>query len=291
MAALDVEERGEDRAESEGDRVVEEGLPDEEGQPEHRALGIAPEDRLRDEPEADALALVDGDLTRRRRQFLLTLLLDLPFDRADEFVGVLTVPVDELPPRTLRHMPAYEQDHEAQDDAQGERETPAQVLREVVRVEHDDRKQRPADRAEPVAAVDDEIDPAPVLRGDQLVDRRVDGRVLPADAEAGEEAEEEEPPRAEGQGGHRGRGEVDRQRHHEQLLAAVPVGEPAEEQSSRAGPRDVESRGQAGDLCGRDGQARALFRQPARDVADRGHFQPVEDPHRAEADDDHPVPA
>ena len=60
-------------------------------------------------------------------------------------------------------------------------------------------------RTHPVAPVDREVDPAAVTRRDQLIDGRVDGRVLAADPGAGEEAEEEEVPwRERERGRHRG---------------------------------------------------------------------------------------
>ncbi len=234
---------------------------------------------------------MDGDLTGRRRQLLALLLLDPPFHGGDEPVGLLALAVDELPAWALRHVPPHQQHPQAQDDAEGEAEPPADVLGEDAGVQHHDGQQGAADRAEPVAAVDDEVDPAPVVGRDQLVDRGVDRRVLAADAEAGQEAEEEEPPGLEGDRGQRGRRQIDHQRDHEQLLAAVPVGQPAEEQRPRAGTRHVERGGEAGDLGGADVQAAAALGDAPRDVADDRDFQAVQDPDGAQADDDHPVPA
>ncbi len=234
---------------------------------------------------------MDGELGVDGRQPLALLLLDLPLHRRHQFLGVLAAAVDELPARALRDVPPDQQDDQAEDDAEGEAEPPAEVLGEDVGVQHHDGQQGAADRAEPVAAVDDQVDPAAVLGGDQLVDRGVDGRVLAADAEAGEEAEEEEPPGLEGEGGQRRGRQVDGERHHEQLLAAVAVGEPAEEEGAGTGARHVQSGGDTGDLGGGDGQAAAVLGEAAGDVADDGDFQTVQDPDGAEADHDHPVPA
>src|SRR5215467_5297496 len=90
-------------------------------------------------------------------------------------------------------------------------------------------------RTGPVGAVDDDVDAPAVLLRDQLVDGRVDGRVLTADAEAGHEPEQKEPPRGERQRGHRRGGQVHRKGDHEELLPAEPVGQPAEEQRTDAG--------------------------------------------------------
>ena len=131
---------------------------------------------------------------------------------------------------------------------------------------------------------------AAVPARDQLVDRGVDRRVLAADAESGQEPEQEEPPRREGQRGQRRREQVDAQGDHEQLLAAEPVGEPAEEQRAHAGPSDIDRGAEAGDLGLGDVQPAARLADLPGDVADDGDFQAVEDPDGAEADHDHPVP-
>ena len=87
-------------------------------------------------------------------------------------------------------------------------------------------------------------------------------------------------------GGH----QVDRQGHHEQLLAAEPVGEVAEEQRAEAGAGDVD-RGGLADLALGDARARSPSRSGGGDRADDRHLEAVEDPDRAEADDHQPVPA
>jgi hypothetical protein len=54
-------------------------------------------------------------------------------------------------------------------------------------VQEDVGHERAQDCAGPVGAVDPDVDPAPVLRGHHLIDRRVDRRVLAADAHPGDE--------------------------------------------------------------------------------------------------------
>ncbi|GHB08553.1 hypothetical protein GCM10010346_34660 [Streptomyces chryseus] len=88
----------------------------------------------------------------------------------------------------------------------------------------------------------------------------------------------------------RRRREMDRQRDHEQLLAAVEVGEPAEKERTHACSGDIQGSSPRGHLSGGDVDAAAFFGEAAHDVADDGHFETVEDPHRAQADDDPPVP-
>ncbi|MDQ0935283.1 hypothetical protein QFZ49_005255 [Streptomyces turgidiscabies] len=202
--------------------------------------------------EADRLALLDADLVLGLRQRFALLRLDLPLDGGDDLLRFPFPAVDQQPAWTLGDMPSYDENDQAEEHAQAEGEAPAHVLRQDVRVQRDDRQQRAADRADPEAAVDDEVDPAAVERRDELVDRGVDGRVLASDAEAGEEAEREEPPRREGHRGQRGGGQIDRQGDHEQLLAAEAVGHPAPEEGADAGAGDVQGGRDSGDLTGGD---------------------------------------
>ncbi len=132
----------------------------------------------------------------------------------------------------------------------------------------------------------------PAVAGrDQLVDRRVDRRVLAADAEAGEEAEHVEPQRRERERGHHRGQQIDAERDHEQLLAAEAVGQLAEDQGARRRRRRR--------TATRPGRRRWRPRCPrprpspdaAGDAADDRHLEPVEDPHRPQADDDLPVKA
>lgn len=188
-------------------------------------------------------------------------------------------------------MTAYQKDDQSQNDAEGERQPPADILGEDVGIEGEDRQESTTHRTQPVTAIDDQVDAAPEPAGDQLVDGGVDGRVLAADTEPGQEAEEEEPPDGEGDGGERGRREVDGESDQEELLTAVTVREPAEEESAGAGARHIERCRDARDLSAADRQAAAGFGEPAGDVPDDSDFQAVEDPDSAQADHDHPVPS
>ena len=139
----------------------------------------------------------------------------------------------------------------------------------------------------PVGAVDREVDPAPVLRRDHLVDGRVDRGVLAADAHAGDDpggVQEDDPVAAAG----RRRGEpaadqVDAEGDHEEVLAAELVGQLAEEQR----PDDLADQVPPGDVGDR---ARAQVQrvvqgQVGPDVAGDGDLEAVEDPGDAERDD------
>src|SRR5215213_7399907 len=75
-------------------------------------------------------------------------------------------------------------------------------------VVQDERLRGAGRRAEPVRAVDDEVDRAADARRDELVDRRVDRGVLAPDAGAGEEPADREEQERPGEGGRRRRDEV-----------------------------------------------------------------------------------
>jgi hypothetical protein len=159
----------------------------------------------------------------------------------------------------------------------------AAPVRKASRVQEHDRDRGAERRADPETAVDGEIGAAAIARRDQLLDRRVDRRIFTADAGAGEEAEDDEareiPRRRRRGGGH----EIDGERDEKQLLAAEPVGQPAEEQRTEHGARQI---GAARDahLDGGEMQDRAL-RQRAREGAGERHLEAVENPGDAERDD------
>lgn len=70
-----------------------------------------------------------------------------------------------------------------------ERYPPAVILGDEVRVEQYDRESAPQYRPDPIAAADDKCHLSPEAHRDKLVDRRVDRRVLLADARASHKAQ------------------------------------------------------------------------------------------------------
>src|SRR5215204_102048 len=143
--------------------------------------------------------------------------------------SAFSLAVDELPAGALGHVAADQQDGQAEDGAEPEGRPPAEVGGEPVGVEQEQGKGGPEHGAEPERAVDDQVDPAPQPGRDQLVDGRVDGRVLAADPGPGEEPAHVEVQRLPGERrGHRGQ-QVQDQGDHEQLLAAEAVGQIAED--------------------------------------------------------------
>ena len=119
-------------------------------------------------------------------------------------------------------------------------------------------------RADPVAAVDRPGRSGRGAAGDQLVDRGVDRCVLTADAEPGQEPEQEEPPGGEGERGRRTAPEIDEESDHEQFLAPEPsVSQPKNSAPVHA-PEHVEGGGEAADLGRADARDRCQIGLAAR---------------------------
>jgi hypothetical protein len=117
-------------------------------------------------------------------------------DVGDRRVGLAGKAVGHEPARALRHVPAHQEDAEAQHAADGEGETPADIGRKDVRVEEDERGAGACHRAHPEAAVDHDVDAAAVARRHELVDGGIDRGIFAADAEPGDRAEEGKAPEA-----------------------------------------------------------------------------------------------
>ena len=165
-------------------------------------------------------------------------------------------------------------------------EPPAEVQAEEI--QEGQRDQRADDRAGPVGSVHSDVHPAAVLRRDHLVDRRVDRRVLPADARARDEPGQvqERHPARPGAGRRRGQAaadQVDRQGHREQLLAAELVRQLAEEQRPDYLPHQVDS----GDPAdgGRRQMQRLRLGERRRHRARKRDLQPVQHPGCAQRHD------
>jgi hypothetical protein len=155
-----VERRQRDRV-GEEDRVVEERLADEQGEAERGAPGIAPHQGSRDGNEPDRVPLPDRDLALRLWQLFnprreAHLLLNV----GDDIVGLPLTAVDEQPAGAFRHIAADQQYHQGQHHAEAEAQPPADVYGEELRVEQHKRGGGARGGAEPIRAVDDQVDPA-----------------------------------------------------------------------------------------------------------------------------------
>ncbi len=211
-------------------------------------------------------------------------------DAADDRLRLLLAAVDEEPAGALGDSSPHDEDREAEHCAEPEGDAPADVDGEVVLVQEDDRGPGSRYSAEPVRAVDDQVDAPADTRRDQLVDGGVDRGVLASDARSGEKSREIEVPRCEGERGRHGGRDVDGKRDQEELLPPEAIRELPEEERAHAGAGDVDGRRNA-DLPRRQLETASLLGEPLGECADDGHLEPVEDPHRPEADDDEPVEA
>ena len=214
------------------------------------------------------------------------------FDICDDRVRALRLAMDHQPARAFRNPEPHQEDDEAEGSARKKRKPPAELGIDHLRVEQDDAQHRADRGADPEAAVDDEVGPAAIARRHQLLDRRIDRRVFAADARARHKAAQREGGKIPGQRGRGGGDEVDRERHEEELLAADPIGEPAEEQGTEHGAREISAAGDA-DVGIAEAQRRAVL-QRARERTGQRHLQSVEYPGDAEGSDDKrvkPAPA
>src|SRR6185312_17408657 len=128
---------------------------------------------------------------------------------------------------TFRNPETHRENNASQPSSDEESEPPAALGIDHRGIEQCERAERAQGRANPEAAVDDQVAPAAHTGGDQLLNRRVDRGIFAADAGSGDKAKEREAEEAPGKSGRSRRREIDRQRDEEQLLAPQPVGEPA----------------------------------------------------------------
>ena len=268
-----------DQRVGEEDRVVEERLRrhQREADPGPLPVGLEGGKHL---GERRVAALAQPRLRERAFGEGVALGAEARLDPGDQGLGLLVPAVGHQPARALGDPGAQKEDHEPEEGAEPEGDAPARIRSEQGGIEHDERGAGPEHRAEPEAAVDDEIGPAPGPGRDQLLDGRVDRRVLAADARAGEEAEEAEAPQVPGQAGGGGGREVDRQRDEEELFPPEPVGEPAEADGAEHRAGEV-ARGREPDLGVGELERRARLER-AGERARQRHLEPVEHPGDAE---------
>ena len=191
---------------------------------------------------------------------------DAGLDIGDDRFGFGRTPMRHQPARRFRQPHPHHEDNKAEHRTDQEGKPPAQLGVDHRRIEQHDRADRADGGADPEAAVDHEIGPAAHARRDQLLDGGVDGGIFATDAGAGEEAEQHEAPQVPRHRGGGGGEQIDRQRDEEQLLAAEPVGQPAEEQRAQHCARQIGAAGEP-DIGIAELQHRALLeraRQRAR---------------------------
>src|SRR5215212_3373338 len=140
---------------------------------------------------------------------------------------------------------------------------------------------------QPKTAVDDEVGPAPHARRDELLDRRVDGRVLAPDAGPGEEPEEAEAPEVPGEGGGGGRRKVNEKRDKEEFFTPETIRQPAEEDGAEHCAGQVGAAGEP-DVRVAEAERRAFFERTGERARKR-HLQSVQNPADAKRHDDESV--
>jgi hypothetical protein len=194
--------------------------------------------------------------------------------------------VRHQPSRALGERAADEDHDEREHGPEQECEAPTDIGGEQVQ-EHE-RGEGAEDRGGPVAAVDPDVDAVPILRGHHLVDRGVDGGVLPADSHACDETRPVEPgepqPAAVVHRERRepGAEEVQEEGEDEQPLPPELIGEPPEDERTDDLADEVHRRDQP-DL-GRAHVERVGLDEDAGHRARDRYLQAVEDPCRAEPD-------
>ena len=214
-------------------------------------------------------------------------LCDVLFDIADGLFRLLVPAVRHQPPRALRHETTEQQDAEAQDGSDAETKAPADIRGEQSLVQQERHSKRSCRCSEPEAAVDDEVDTTAVLRRNELVDRRIDCSVFAADAEPGDHPENREAPEIPRERTQQHAGQIDDQSDVEDQTPAMPIRDPAEDESSYDRAHDVE--GSNGSKVGAGKMERIGALQGRTERADDGDFEPVKNPGDPQSDDDQKV--
>src|SRR6185437_436265 len=209
------------------------------------------------------------------------------FDLVDDAARLADPAVDHEPARAFRDEAAQKQNGEPEHRAGPEGRSPAPVGRQKIRIEKHERAGGAERRADPEAAVDDDVGPAAVARRDEFLDRRVDRGALAADAGAGQEAEQSEAPEIPGQRRGGGGDEVEAERDVEEPLTAPAVGQPSEEHGTGDGAEQIGAGGLP-HLRRAKLERRALL-QRAGDGSGERDLESVEYPGDAKGDDDEPM--
>lgn len=204
-----------------------------------------------------------------------------------DLFGLIVAAMNDQPTRAFGDVVTEKDDADAKERSETEGESPGELLRNEVAVEEDDRDSSAECGSEPVGGVDDKVDAAAQTGRDKFVDGGVDGCVLAADAEAGDEAEERVAVEVPRESRSRGGQQIDEKRDSEELLAAEAVGKPAEEECADDRSGEVTGGGLA---YLRIGHAQARLENAADGPGERD-LQAVEHPGDAKGDDDEPVPS
>src|SRR5436190_23721737 len=113
---------------------------------------------------------------------------ELSLDAGYGALSLVTAAMRNQPTRRFRQPQAHEPDQKPKQSADKECQAPSQVYGKESGIEQHDRSGRAQSRADPEAAVDDQIGPATIPRRHQLLDGGVNGGVFAADPRSGKEA-------------------------------------------------------------------------------------------------------
>ncbi|KPW98549.1 hypothetical protein ALO75_200287 [Pseudomonas syringae pv. coryli] len=103
----------------------------------------------------------------------------------------------QQPARALWQPQSHQQNQQAQYRTDSETQAPAQLGADPQRIEQDNRANRTKRSAQPECAIDGQVNPPPVAGRGEFLNGRIDGRVLAADAHAGQKTEQHEAPDTE----------------------------------------------------------------------------------------------
>ena len=192
MIGGDAVEVGQHQRIGEEDRVIEERLRRHQAQAHECAPALDAKQRVSDLRQRRGAARAQPDHRRRFVRDVVAAGAELGLDAIEHRRCLLDTAMGHQPARRFRQPQAHEEDDEAEHGPDQKRQAPSQIRRQQVGIEHHQRSRRAERGADPEAAVDDEIGPAAVARRHQLLNGRIDGGVLAADAGAGEEAKQRE---------------------------------------------------------------------------------------------------
>jgi hypothetical protein len=205
---------------------------------------------------------------------------DALFDPGDDAFGLAEPAMGHQPARALGNEPTGVDDPERQHAADQERQPPAEAPGDGPGVQQDHRAQRRHRRAQPIAAVDDEVSDAAPAGRDQLLHGRVHCRHLAPDAGAGQEAEGRKRPEIPGKPTRQRRRAIEPDGDGEEPLAPEAIGQPPEGQGPQDRARQIDAGGEP-DLLAREPEP-GPFGDRARERADQRHLQAVQHPGHAE---------
>src|ERR1700722_3793124 len=178
---------------SEKDSVEEKGLAHHQGERQEGWLTIVAHHVTKNFFERRVVAnlnlqFLSFELGQAPRVAFRCFILDI----ADDSIGLFFIASKHQPARALRNIQAEHQDRSAQSATHSKRVTPGRRGGNRVTVQKQHRGHRAYRRAHPKGSIDDQIYGAPHLSRNELIDCRIDRRILSADTQTREETKDGE---------------------------------------------------------------------------------------------------